>query len=1609
MSTASKDTATSVAVTAATQHAPDAATPAETTEALGVSAPLLALTKEAAVWASRAPRPAAHVDRPDVEFSVYSDSDITLYTPDGTSPTLFWRSPLLSPPDQLSDYPGDAGGFTRGVRGIHSALPVDTEAARLAAVAGMSTPNPTAQDFSAKLTSDIAAVNIWRFGPGAFAIDVCIGAEAQDFNRLTSFTIRTTHPATLFEAYVPAGGFYRPIGGKVSLRRVNSTEITAELDLRRAELRNTFLRVIVAWELAVTGDSPQQCLAAIRAPRALAAPPEGAVLAGGAVVGNPAHPITSSLNYGFCNFVASGMVAATSPGGYGVLVGDHQGNSALFGDGVGCVFSVSGLQVDAENYAFMLNFIAVGDWRGNQDPRSVLKLEANIDGNTWVAIADYSFSNNRALPQSYPAPAGEGDYAAMTGRGRINRYQFSGDTPMLVVDTYHKEASGWTPTNIASIPMSEYAPVDSTADTQEDQLIAGAGTADARVLLYRQFGVDVRGVKLPNMDATSTFIAAGDTEYRLVVPIHTNARAFKLRVTAKKAWALSAVQLWAQVTRINVPTAGVNDIASSAVDTADIVVFDDTNLGYSSGGRLRTETDVELPEVEVVDSFHLLREYDRRKILNGGGGPWFARSINDGLGIGGGPTEYANIHPGGVGEPVPGLTWGGRTTFPFTPQEDNLYLRIHLEHFICWPLFKRMNVGTSELYFKPMANLRAAGFTALHDYLTEQVLAKTSLKPHQISQMLVYDVYATLAGNKHLAEMYHPAAPGTFTPGVINYGDILYQYGPEYMLGVAGVPGGADILGSLAAAERIVGYRLPQMYSLRYDSDYSQFAGSVYTGLPLSAGVQNLPDITGDDASSGDVLPPREPGKVVSYNPMIFGMPPTAAQLGGEEDLYRCSEDGLSIFKTAKVVGNACGTAFEARIRFAHDVAASNTLTLGETQIHSPISGYVVSEAPGCRFVTKDRLSWKQRQRMSAINIEVPLGAANDLTLELIDGGEYEVNFGLWGAWAEVVKYPVPELRPGDEQPPPIVIPGGWGDEPEGGTGGSGGSGGGSGGGGSGGGGSGGTPDDTPTRMITGSRRPWPEAWYTELLEGHPGEEWGVLGEELSGDDDPEEVPVLTTDSTDVCMGPFRDTKLVLTLKDIPQHTQLVIGLEFFIMGPWEGSSAAHPHTLRVRRVRGVVRDNVWDATVATVSGAQQTYPNRSFTAGSNTAGTLADATGTLFYDSHSAVYVAEFDIDHTHEDVVLEIGAENLPEGCTWGLARAYVKPSFLYTVNEAFDAARFPAPLIKPKDIPAIVVGRSLLGDGFESDLVFVNLPLPVKLHKDSNNEVRRLRFPVFGTPNDVARFWQQAEAQFSSSPARVFDLRAERVGFASPDKYPEKLNPMAVLLGHVMAGNLLILKLSAYGDSIPISVFNDLRKRLPMSCGLLLHTEIEVGSESVLEPGAVEVFDAVVLEDSHPVVGNPYVRVWGDPENRISLFAADGTELEAGEYLLLQTGETCTPEELGGEPDTFVPDAGGFQWWQHSDTPMIAVYRGLAPGQLTISIWNALRRTVTAYLLLGNADILGITVPEGGTAEIEHGILKLTVTRDSLTELKDFVIKWALRTSMLSEEPVVTGYME
>lgn len=419
------DTVASVA------HVSTAISPVETLAAMSASPALVAITQAAAAWAARVPRRPARV-HPELLFEVTGTLNPIVYTPDGIA-AAGWKTGLLSPPIQDTGYPGDAGGFTRGVRGPQSALPADTREARVAAISCMTVPQPGSSDFRALLSPTTAAVNIWRFGPGAFAIDICIGAGTTRFNRVVTCRVHTTEPASLREAYVPAGGFYRPIGAKVRLNKVAKNEVAVELDLRRAEIRPLFLRVIVAWEMPIdqAGES-RQCLMALKAPVALSAASVGEVLAGGAVVGNKAHPISSALNYSFCKIGVAGAVAATSPSGYGVIVGSMDGCSALFGEGGSPVISVSELQVDSDDHLLMLTFVPVGDWRGNEDSRATLKVEVELDG-AWCPLAEYVFSNNTAYTQSYPAVKGKGVVAAMSGVEAVNQYQFGEDTPMLTL------------------------------------------------------------------------------------------------------------------------------------------------------------------------------------------------------------------------------------------------------------------------------------------------------------------------------------------------------------------------------------------------------------------------------------------------------------------------------------------------------------------------------------------------------------------------------------------------------------------------------------------------------------------------------------------------------------------------------------------------------------------------------------------------------------------------------------------------------------------------------------------------------------------------------------------------------------------------------------------------------------------------------------------------------------------------------------------------------------------------------------------------------------------------------------------------------------------------
>ena len=130
---------------------------------------------------------------------------------------------------------------------------------------------------------------------------------------------------------------------------------------------------------------------------------------------------------------------------------------------------------------------------------------------------------------------------------------------MLVVDTTIKKPLAG---RLQTLPIDVGVRARGFHCDTEDRLIAGAGTADARVLLYRQFGVDVRGVATEygrHLDVYSR----RNTEYRLVV-LFTPMRVHLSCGYREKA-VFVAMQLWAQVTRINVPTAGER-LASSAVN-----------------------------------------------------------------------------------------------------------------------------------------------------------------------------------------------------------------------------------------------------------------------------------------------------------------------------------------------------------------------------------------------------------------------------------------------------------------------------------------------------------------------------------------------------------------------------------------------------------------------------------------------------------------------------------------------------------------------------------------------------------------------------------------------------------------------------------------------------------------------------------------------------------------------------------------------------------------------------------------------------------------------------------------------------------------------------------
>lgn len=1129
-------------------------------------------------------------------------------------------------------------------------------------------------------------------------------------------------------------------------------------------------------------------------------------------------------------------------------------------------------------------------------------------------------------------------------------------------------------------------------------------------LLHLQLGVDVRGVDIDGV-AKPEFTALKDSEYRIPVAIRTNARSFRVRLSADKAWALASAQLWSGVRKIDAAVASSGDTAARGTDlpvstyvspvvapTAAVInpSTDIVAAPVSEATALRTAIAAVPPQPSIVDAITLVSEYaqeihtpPRWEGLRGDhqayAAPYAYRRPADLRGdlFAHPPIEFpASSLPQGSkydpntpsvqGNPGyhPVAPWQGTALFSLS-ESGITHMRLHISMVVAWP----SEIKTKTVYELPMFRLYDIGAGDLYrhilqivsDYDAELAIPRTPCGPRvmayapRIANMTIGDVYelvyelelAARQKRNGNSSWWISLPSTTYVAGAIQL-DRDEQPMTEF-----------QARQRLSAATSIIGYRPPVVRAAGYGSDLNLVnqATNFWNSYAPRTGVTRV---------TTPALLPRASGRVGSFSDVVVDM---RAQPH--------VDDGTMPRVDARIVGSVGGRGFVAYLQ-----PVQRELSPAGFAAHiSPVASksYVVVDG-GEGSISQGRRGLEYGGNISTYHYEIVVPAGDNMNVELTlqDASTYGVIFGIDQAYAELVYDPVAPVPESEGSSLPSIASSLLSDLPA-----------------------------VAKLSLRASRRAWPDVWYTELLQGIPGDEWQspVAPEASSEGEDTgytANVPVSTTDSTDRYMGPFGNTYVRLSLANVPTHTQLVVGLELFVTGPWRGSSEALPHTIGVRRIGGVVRDELWQASIATVPGATQSFPSRYSTTARVAAGTGADELGTLFYDVPNGIFVAEFDLDHDSESIVLEIYGKNLPDDCTWGVARAYVKPAHVYAVNEAFDAAAFPQALVKYEDIPALVVGRAMLGSGFKSDLIFVNKAMPVQLYKDSLNEVRSLRFPVYGLADDVERFWQVAESVFESSPARAFDCRSDRVGFAEADKYPKYLNPMAVILGHVMAGNLLILKLSATGEIIPISVFNALRRRLPVSCGLLLHTEIEASTSHVMSETEVETFDVIDVESSMVWVGRPAFRVWaGDATQAIPIYRASGALIDDGAYVALDTGEIIAQADLAEPAVAASADVPGFPWWQHTGQPFIHVARWPDAGSLTVALWAADQQDVSALVLLKGADVAGVDVPPGGQVTVEAGVLRLTCASGTLTAPQEFVIRWSTRTVLMSEAAIITGY--
>lgn len=174
----------------------------------------------------------------------------------------------------------------------------------------------------------------------------------------------------------------------------------------------------------------------------------------------------------------------------------------------------------------------------------------------------------------------------------------------------------------------------------------------------------------------------------------------------------------------------------------------------------------------------------------------------------------------------------------------------------------------------------------------------------------------------------------------------------------------------------------------------------------------------------------------------------------------------------------------------------------------------------------------------------------------------------------------------------------------------------------------------------------------------------------------------------------------------------------------------------------------------------------------------------------------------------------------------------------------SRLPSDVITTLPMAGVTLAQQQLVGAYFGDLMFPNREVPLVVTSDAQGRTVA-RFEVAGYPADVEQYWEDLHAsgiQKGRTLAQLLDQRAQQIGEPSAADLPATVNPMVLVMRHLLSYNTVIVKLrmglegpDAYArDTLGRgNVLGMLRRITLPHTSVLLLLEINVEPEDITFP--------------------------------------------------------------------------------------------------------------------------------------------------------------------------------